>query len=391
MNQRAPYLNARLQGFGTTIFDEMSVLAATTGAINLGQGFPDTDGPEEIAEAAVAAIREGHNQYPPGRGVPELRLAVAEHQRRRYGLEVDPATEVLVTTGATEALAASLLALCDVGDEVVVFDPSYDVYAAAAAMAGAGVRVVTLHPPRWTFDPAELDAAITARTKVVVLNTPHNPTGKVFSPEELAEVAHRCVERDLVAVTDEVYEHLVFEGRHVPLATLPGMAERTVTISSAAKTFSFTGWKVGWACGPAPIIDAVRTAKQYLTYASGAPFQYAVAEGLAAGDKYIEGTVENLRARRDQLCAGLAGLGLDVNWPPATYFVTTDIAPVSDLGAVEFCRTLPRRCGVVAVPVSVFYQHPGEGTTLVRWAFCKRREVLDEALARLAGRRATPA
>src|SRR5580704_17575018 len=279
MSRRAPYLTSRLQGFGTTIFAEMSALAQATGAINLGQGFPDTDGPAEVAEAAVAAMRAGHNQYPPGADIPELRAAIAGHQRRFWGLEYDPDDEILVTAGATEAIAAALLALCEVGDEVVTFEPYYDSYSAGVAMAGAVRKVVTLAPPDYSFGLDALTAAISPKTRLVLLNSPHNPTGKVFSPDELAAIARLCVERDLLAVTDEVYEHLVFEGRHIPLASLPGMRERTVTISSAGKTFSFTGWKVGWACAPAPLLTAIRTAKQYLTYVNAGPFQYAIADG----------------------------------------------------------------------------------------------------------------
>ncbi|HLN15663.1 MAG TPA: pyridoxal phosphate-dependent aminotransferase [Acidimicrobiales bacterium] len=381
--ERAPYLNARLQGFATTIFDEMSSLALATGAINLGQGFPDTDGPTDVAEAAVAAIRAGHNQYAPGLGVPALREAVSEHQRACYGLEYDPATEVLVTAGATEALAAALLSLCEVGDEVLVFDPAYDAYGAVAAMAGARRRSVTLQPPDWHFSAEDLEAAVTARTRLVLLNSPHNPTGKVMSGDELELVARCCTEHDLVAVTDEVYEHLVFDGSHVPLASLPGMRERTLTISSSGKTFGFTGWKVGWACGPAPLVHAVRTAKQFLTYANATPFQHAVAEALAAGTKYFDQAAIELRARRDQLCDGLAALGFVVFRPAATYFTVADITPLGFDDGLDFCRRLPERCGVVAVPLSAFYEDPAGGAPLVRFAFCKRPEVLDAALERL--------
>src|SRR6478672_639112 len=309
MNERVPYLTARLQGFGTTIFAEMSALAVRTGAINLGQGFPDTDGPAEIAQAAIDAIRAGHNQYPPGIGIPELRHAIAQHQRHWYGLDFDPDTEVLVTAGATEAIAASLLALCEPGDEVVMFEPYYDSYAACTAMAGAQRTVVTLHPPDYHFDPAVLRAAITPKTRLLLLNSPHNPTGKVFTRDELAAIAALCVEHDLIAVTDEVYEHLVFDGEHVPLATFPGMRDRTVTISSGGKTFSFTGWKIGWVSAPPALVNAVRTAKQFLTYVNGAPFQYAIATGLRLPDDRIAALASDLRARRDQLCAGLAVAG----------------------------------------------------------------------------------
>jgi N-succinyldiaminopimelate aminotransferase len=383
-------LAQRLRPFTTTIFSEMSELALTTGSLNLGQGFPDTDGPAELKRVAIEAIADGRNQYPPSQGVPELRAAVAAHQRSWYGLTVAPENEVLVTTGATEAIAASLLALCEPGDEVVMFEPTYDSYAACASMAGATPRLVRLHPPDWAFDPDELAAAIGPRTRLVLLNSPHNPTGKVFDRAELALIAELCCAHDILAVTDEVYEHLVFEGVHVPLATFPGMAERTVSISSGGKTFSFTGWKVGWATGPAPLISAVRAAKQFLTYTSGAPFQLAIARGLAAEPVELNRFGAELKAKRDLFCDGLAQLGFAVHRPAATYFATTDIAPVAPgLAAYDFCRALPDRCGVVAIPSSVFYGAPGgdapaAGRTLVRWAFCKRVEVLEEALARLA-------
>ena len=329
MAPRDAQLTRRLQPFTTTIFATMSELALRTNSVNLGQGFPDTDGPEELREVAVTAIREGRNQYPPSSGIPELRHAVAAHQRAWYGIELDPDTEVLVTVGATEAIAATLLALCEPGDEVVMFEPTYDSYAAAASMAGATPRLVRLHPPDWRFDPDELAAAVGPRTKMVLLNSPHNPTGKVFSPDELAQVAALCAAHDLLAVTDEVYEHLVFDGSHVPLATLPGMGERTLTISSGGKTFSFTGWKVGWVSGPAPLVAAVRAAKQFLTYTSPAPFQLAIARGLAFPPEAIGRLATELEERRDQLCAGLAALGYEVFRPAATYFATTDIAPVA--------------------------------------------------------------
>ncbi|MGN6577681.1 MAG: aminotransferase class I/II-fold pyridoxal phosphate-dependent enzyme, partial [Nocardioides sp.] len=306
----------------------MSQLAVDTGAVNLGQGFPDTDGPLEVAEAAVEAIRSGVNQYPPGPGTPELRAAVAAHQKRFYGLEVDPAGEVLVTAGATEALAASLLALVEPGDEVVALEPFYDSYAAGIAMAG-GVRVpVTLRAPDYRLDVDALRAAVTPRTRLLLVNTPHNPTGTVLTRSELEAVAAVAVEHDLLVVTDEVYEHMVFDGEHVPLATLPGMWERTVTISSAGKTFSFTGWKIGWATGPAELVTAVRTAKQVLTYVNGAPFQPAGAVGLGLPDEYFAGLRDGLGAKRDRLCDGLASVGFDVFVPQGTYFVTTDIRPL---------------------------------------------------------------
>jgi N-succinyldiaminopimelate aminotransferase len=372
-----------MQEFGTTIFAEMSALAVATGSVNLGQGFPDTDGPAEVLEAAVAAIQDGtHNQYPPGLGIPELRQAIAQHQRRFYGLEFDPDTEVLVTAGATEAIAAALLGLVDSGDEVVTFEPYYDSYAACIALAGARRKVITLRPgdQRWTFDPDALRTAITPRTKAILLNTPHNPTGKVFDRAELQLIADVAVEHDLVVITDEVYEHLTFDGEHLPIAGLPGMRERTVTVSSAGKTFSVTGWKIGWVCATPPLTAAVRTVKQFLTYVNGGPFQPAIAHGLALPDSYYDGIAVQLNVQRDLLCDGLADLGYDVIRPQATYFATVDVHG----NAVEFCRALPHDRGVVAIPSSVFYDSDA-GDTHVRFAFCKRPEVLADALIRLKG------
>ncbi|MFJ7987543.1 pyridoxal phosphate-dependent aminotransferase [Streptomyces sp. NPDC096351] len=382
-----PPLNRRLAEFGTTIFAEMSALAARTGAINLGQGFPDTDGPEEIREAAVRALRDGRgNQYPPGPGVPELRSAIADHQRDRYGLGYDPDTEVLVTAGATEAIAAALLALVEPGDEVVALEPYYDSYAACVAMAG-GTRVpVTLRPHEgaYVLDLDELRAAVTDRTRLILLNTPHNPTGTVLTRAELTAVAELAVERDLLVVTDEVYEHLVFDdAEHVPIASLPGMRERTVTIGSAGKTFSFTGWKVGWITASPELTSAVRAAKQFLTYVSSGPFQYAIAEALRLPAAYFDTLRAELSAKRDLLGEGLAQAGFAVYKPAGTYFVTTDIRPLGAEDGFAFCRSLPERAGVVAIPNAVFYDHREAGAPFVRFAFCKRTEVLEEAVSRL--------
>ncbi|MFD5462988.1 pyridoxal phosphate-dependent aminotransferase [Kitasatospora sp. NPDC127059] len=379
-----PLLNRRLAGMGTTIFAEMSALATATGSINLGQGFPDTDGPEEVREAAVRALREGRgNQYPPGPGVPELRTAVAEHQQRFHGLSYDPDTEVLVTAGATEAIAAALLALLEPGDEVIALEPFYDSYAACIAMAGATRRPLTLRAPHFRPDLDELRALITPRTRLLLINTPHNPTGTVLTPEELAAIAALAVEHDLLVVTDEVYEHLVFGATHHPLAALPGMRERTVTISSAGKTFSFTGWKVGWVTGSPALVSAVRTAKQYLTYVSAGPFQYAVAEALRLPDSYFDTLRTDLRRKRDLLLDGLTAAGFRAFTPEGTYFVTTDITPLGEKDGIEFCRALPERCGVVAIPNAVFYDDPDAGRSQVRFAFCKKDEVLTEAVTRL--------
>ncbi|MEV8089029.1 pyridoxal phosphate-dependent aminotransferase [Streptomyces nigra] len=382
-----PLLNRRLAEFGTTIFAEMSALALSTGSINLGQGFPDTDGPEEVREAAVRALRDGRgNQYPPGPGVPELRAAVVAHQERRYGLSYDPDTEVLVTAGATEAIAAALLALVEPGDEVIALEPYYDSYAACIAMAG-GTRVpVTLRPHDGAFrlDLDELRAAVTDRTRLLLLNTPHNPTGTVLTRAELTAIAELAVERDLLVVTDEVYEHLVFDdAEHIPLASFPGMRERTVTISSAGKTYSFTGWKVGWVTASPALVTAVRSAKQYLTYVSAGPFQYAVAEALSLPDSYFDDFRADMLAKRNILAGGLEEAGFTVYRPAGTYFITADIRPLGETDGIAFCRTLPERAGVVAIPTAVFYDHRDQGAPFVRFAFCKQTHVLEEAVTRL--------
>jgi len=384
--ERRPYscrVIERLQGLGTTIFAEMSALAGRTGAINLGQGFPDTDGPDEVKRAAVAAIERGDNQYPPAIGSEGLRNAVAAHQQRFWGLDYDPATEVLVTAGASEALAATVLALCEPGDEIVAFEPAYDMYPAVAALAGARLRPVPLDPPAFTFDPEDLRLAVGPRTRLLLLNSPHNPTGKVFGRAELEAIARVCEEHGLVAVTDEVYEHIVFDGTHVPLASVPGMRDRTITISSGGKTFSFTGWKVGWACAPAGLIDSLRTVKQFLTFANAAPFQPAIAAGLALPDDYFRDLAAGLVTKRDVLCEGLATAGFDVHRPAGTYYVTADIRPLGAADGMEFCEWLAYQCGVVAIPTQVFYADPARGRHLVRFAFCKRDEVLKEAADRL--------
>lgn len=379
----------RMRAFGTTIFTEMSALAVRTGSINLGQGFPDTDGPPEMLEAAAEALRDGANQYPPLPGIPALRAAITEHDRRFWGLSRDPDTEVVVTAGATEAVAAAILGLCEAGDEVVCFEPYYDSYAASITLAGAVRRPVTLRPGPggYRFDEDELRRAFGPRTRLVLLNSPHNPTGKIFTREELTLIASLCQEYDTYAVTDEVYEHLVFTDApepHTPLASLPGMAGRTLRISSAGKTFSCTGWKVGWATGPAPLVSAVQRVKQFLTFVNASPLQPAVAVALGLPDAYFTGFRDGLQARRDRLTAGLAEAGFDVLPSAGTYFVTADITPLDKTrDGVGFCRTLPERCGVVAVPTQVFYDHQEAGRHLIRFAFCKREEVIDEAARRL--------
>ena len=385
MTRREPPLASHLRGFGTTIFAEMTALAVETGAINLGQGFPDTDPPPEVAEAAMAAIRDGHNQYPPGPGILPLREAIAEHQERFYGLHVDPSSEVLVTTGATEAIASAMISLLDPGDEVVMFEPYFDSYAATVAMAGGVRRVVplTLDGGEWVFDPDEFRAAVTPRTKLLLINTPHNPTGKVLTLAESELIAEIAIANDLLVVTDEVYEHLACDAPHILLATLPGMAERTLTISSGGKTFQCTGWKIGWITGPASLVTAVRTSKQFLTYVSGGPLQHGIAVGLRLGDDYFDDLRAGLRQRRDDLASGLAGAGLPS--PPAQggYFLTTDLRDIGADDAMDFCLDLPKRAGLVAIPSSVFYDHPERGRSYVRWAFCKRPDVIDAAVQAL--------
>jgi N-succinyldiaminopimelate aminotransferase len=374
----------RLDGIPPTIFSTMSALAVRTGSVNLGQGFPDVDGPASVVEAAAAAMREGQNQYAPGIGTPALRAAIAGHQRRHYGLELDPDREVVVTTGATEGVAAALLGLVDPGDEVVVLEPYYDSYPAMIQFAGAVRRPVTLRAPAFRLDPDELRAAVTDRTRLLLVNTPHNPTGTVLTRAELQAIADVAIERDLVVVTDEVYEHLVFDDHeHVPLATLPGMRERTVTLSSAGKMFSFTGWKIGWATGPADLVGAVLAAKQWLSFSSGTPFQAAIAHALEHEAGFYEELTASLQKRRDVLCAGLDELDVDVRVPEGTYFATTDVRRLGWADGMTFCEALPERAGVVAIPAQAFYDDLEEGRHLVRWAFCKESEVIEDGLARL--------
>ena len=382
-------LVTRMREFGTTIFAQMSALAVATGSTNLGQGFPDVDGPSEMLDAAVAAIRGGRNQYPPGPGVPELLQAIAAHQDRFYGLTVDPHREVLVTAGATEAIAATILALCEPGDEVVPFEPYYDSYAATIALAGAVRRTSVLRFPDFAVDVDSLTAAFSERTRLVLLNSPHNPTGKVFTRAELELVADLARRHDAWVVTDEVYEHITFDGvAHIPMATLPGMAERTLTISSAGKTFSATGWKVGWVTGPAPAVAAVRAVKQFLTFVSAGPFQPAVATALALPDAVYADLASSLQGKRDLVCAALESVGLPVSSPQGTYFVIADLASLA-VGAsgVALCEELVRRCGVVGIPVSVFHDDVTAAPTLVRFAVCKRDEVLREAVRRIGALR----
>jgi len=376
---------SRLDGIGSTIFAEMSALAMRTQAINLGQGFPDEDGPSSVVEVAVEAMRTGRNQYPPGHGTPELVAAVIEHQRACYGLELEPA-QVVVTTGATEAIAGAMLGLVDPGDEVVVLEPYYDSYVAMIQIAGGVRRPVTLRAPDFRLDLDSMAAAIGERTRLILLNTPHNPTGSVLTRAELEGVARLAIEHDLVVVTDEVYEHLVFDGReHVPIATVPGMAERTLSISSSGKTFSLTGWKIGWATGPAELVAAVEGAKNWLSFASGAPLQPAIAHALTHELGFPRALRADLQGKRDLLCEGLGKLDVDVRVPEGTYFVTTDVRRLGWPDGRAFCLALPERAGVVAIPSQGFYDDKEEGRHLVRWAFCKTEDVIREGLARLAG------
>ena len=382
-------LSARVAPIPPTVFSEMSALAVRTGALNLGQGFPDVDGPASVVAAAVEALERGANQYPPGIGIPALRQAVVRHQQRHYGLELDPDTEVVVTTGATEAVAAALLGLVDPGDEVVALEPYYDSYVAMLTMCGAVRRPVTLRAPHFRLDPDELRAAVTPRTRLVLLNSPHNPTGTVLTREELQTVADVAIEHDLVVVTDEVYEHLVFDDArsaegHVPIATLPGMRERTLTLSSVGKSYSMTGWKVGWATGPAPLVQAVMAAKTWLTFTSGSPLQPAVAHALDHEPDWPAGLARRLQERRDLLCAGLEAAGLTPHVPEGTYFATTDTSHLGWRDGRELCLALPERAGVVAIPTQGFHDDADAGRHLVRWAFCKEPDVITEAVRRLA-------
>ncbi len=370
-----------------TIFAEMSAAAARTGAINLGQGFPDEDGPAEVLDAAREAISRGANQYPPGRGIPDLLAAISEHQQRFYGLNVDPEREVIVTAGATEALTATLLALIDgPDDEVVVFEPYYDSYAAAVALAGARLRTVPLRAPGFQPDLGELAASVTDRTRIILVNDPHNPTGAVFAADVLAEVVRLATLHDAIIVTDEVYEHLAFHAPHTPIAALPGAAERTLTISSAGKTFNTTGWKIGWVHGPADLITAVLTVKQYLTYVNGSPFQPAIALGLRMPDSYFADAASALARKHEILGAGLQTAGFTVLPPQGGYFTVADATVLGGADAAAFCRALPERAGVVAIPLTAFVsaERRPEYDGLVRFAACKRVEVLEEAASRLA-------
>ena len=386
MTARQPLLTSKLQGFGTTVFATMQLLALEHDAVDLGQGAPRLPTQPDVAQAAIDAIRAGHNQYAVGTGIPALRQAIARHQQRFYGLTYDVDSEITVTAGATEAVCAAVIALCETGDEVVMLEPYYDCYPAAIAMAGAVPKVVSLLSPDFRFDPAELRAAFTTKTRLLILNSPHNPTGRVFDRAELQAIADLCVEHDVIVIADEVYEHLVYDGEHVPIASLPGMRERTVTISSAGKTFSCTGWKTGWACAPPLLTAALRTAKQFITYTNGTPFQHAVAVGLGLDGVYDE-VLAGYRRRRDLLSDGLAAAGFDTIRPQGAFFVNVDIRSLGYDDDVEFCLMLPQKAGVVAIPCSGFFADPRRGRHLVRFAFCKSEDDIREGVRRLAGMR----
>lgn len=377
-------LVSRMRRFGTTIFAEMSALAVKHDAVNLGQGFPDTSGPQPVLDAAITAIAEGRNQYPPGPGIPQLRRAIADHQRHWYDLEWDADSEVLVTAGATEALAAAILALCEPGDELIAFEPFYDAYDADAVLAQATLVPVRLEWPDFALDVDRLASAITPKTRAILVNTPHNPTGHVFSRTELEQIAELAIAHDLIVITDEVYEHLAFDThRHIPIASLPGMRDRTITISSGGKTFATTGWKVGWVTGSAELVSAVTAVKQWLTYVNAGPLQEGIAAGLALPDAEFAAIREQLRAGRDLLVPALRDAGFTVAPVDGGYFAVADAAPLGVTDAAQLCRELPERIGVAAVPLSAFYRDATGAESLVRFAFCKRPEVLQEAASRL--------
>ena len=377
-------MNSLLAATGTTVFTVMSALATKHGAINLGQGFPDTDGPDDVLQAAADALRDGRNQYPPLTGVPELRQAVATANHRFYGIEANPDTDIVVTSGATEAITASLMSVIDPGDEVVVIEPLYDTYLPVIRMLGATPRIVRLSPPKWELPRAELAAAFGPRTKAILLNTPMNPTGKVFTAAELAFIADLITKHDAYAICDEVYEHLTFDGwRHIPLMSLPGLRERCMRIGSAGKTFSLTGWKVGYVTAPAALAAIVAKAHQNLTFTTPPNLQRAVAVGLAKDDAYFASLSEGLATKRDLLAAGLARLGFGVLPAMGSYFITADFTPLGFAGDdVAFCRHITEHAGVTAIPVSAFYE-TDPPTHYARFAFCKRETVLEEALGRL--------
>lgn len=387
--QDSPLAN-RLQGFSPSIFAEMTALAVSTQSINLGQGFPDYNGPAQVLQIAQENIAAGNNQYPSGIGSPDLRNAISEHQKRFWDVSYDPDSEILVTMGATEAIAGAMLGILNEGDEVIMFEPLFDTYAGCVALAGAILVPVTLRPQsngRYEFDPSELRNAVTAKTRMILLNSPHNPTGTVFTTEEMQTVADVAIEHDLIVISDEVYEHLVFDdATHICMASLAGMRERTITISSGGKSFNTTGWKIGWACAPAALINATRMAKQLFTFAGGTPFQPAIAAGLRLPDSYFQALADDLQSKRDVLMSALHDAGLQPIKPEGTYFITCDIrSRQPDGDGMAFCRSLPLKVGVVAIPASVLYEprNINEGRHLVRFAFCKQMATIDEASRKL--------
>jgi N-succinyldiaminopimelate aminotransferase len=390
MVTRTPALVERMRPYAQSIFGQMSALASRTGAINLGQGFPDEDGPVELQRIAMAAIADGRgNQYPPAHGLLELREAVAEHQSRFYGLSLDPHTDVVIATGASEVLQSALLALCEPGDEVIVFEPWFDLYAAGIALAGATRVSVPLQPPSYRPDIDALRDAISPRTRMLLLNTPHNPTGVVFTRAELDAIAELAIEHDLIVLSDEAYEHLWFDGHpHIPISTIPGMFERTISVGSGGKSFSFTGWKVGWGSGPTDLIAAVRTVRQHLSYVSSGPFQFAIAAGLGLPDEYFDDLRASMQAKRDLLTTGLRSLGFNVSESQGTYFATSDLGPFEridgrSMDGRQLCEWMPEHIGVAAIPVQVFCDDPNLGSHSLRWAFGKHDDTITEALKRV--------
>ncbi len=383
MSSVIPGVAERLMPFGTTIFAEMSALAKEHRAINLSQGFPDFDGPQHVKDAAIEAVKAGHNQYARMFGEPALNQAIAEWFQDASGIAVDPDREVTVTAGCTEAIAATLIGLVNPGDEVILFEPYYDSYRACVAMAGATPRFVPLRAPGWTIDPDELRAAFTDKTKAILINTPHNPTGKVFTREELKLIADLCQEHNVIAIADEVYERLVFEGEHVCIASLDGMRERTVTLSSLGKTFSLTGWKIGWAVAPPELSAGVRSAHQFLTFAVSSPMQHAAAAALRSPASFFDDFVRGYRERRDLLCGALTEIGFTLSPPAGTYFVMADHSAFGIGDDVAFCKHLASEIGVAAIPPSAFYMDKELGKPLVRFAFCKEIVTLEAAIERL--------
>jgi len=379
-----PTIARRLASFGETIFTEISALAIKHNAINLGQGFPNFDGPAFIKRAAIEAVEAGHGQYARMFGVPALNDAIAERFRADTGLDIDVNANITVTSGCTEAIAATMLGLINPGDEVIVFEPYYDSYPACLAMAGATPRFVTLRPPSFDVDEAALRSAFSDKTRAVLINTPHNPSGKIFTRAELELIAQLCTKHGAIAITDEVYERLVFEGEHVRLCTLPGMWDRTVTLNSLGKTFSLTGWKIGWAIAPAHLTKGIRAAHQFLTFATATPLQHGAAAALRAPDSYYVEFVADYRSKRDMLIDGLARIGFQVYPPAGTYFVLADHTAFGFDSDVAFCKHLIEHIGVAAIPPSAFYHNPADGRKLVRFAFCKTEDTLREALSRMA-------